>query len=58
MVFLSVENTAGLTAVEQIYGTIDAIQMVWPDSAGNLPWTAGYRNPPDAQPLLGPAPGR
>jgi hypothetical protein len=29
---------------------------VWPDSTGKLPWEEGHRNPPHAQPLLGPRP--
>jgi hypothetical protein len=45
-----------LVAVRQVYGTFSAVQMVWPDSAGRFPWDAGYTNPPDAQPLLGPLP--
>ena len=58
VVFIRAENTTGLTAVGQIYGVVEAIQMIWPDSAGNLPWTEAYRNRPDAQPLLGPMPDR
>jgi hypothetical protein len=52
--FVAVENTTGLTAVAQVYGRVDAVQMVWPDSTGRMPWAEGYRNPPGAQPLLGP----
>jgi hypothetical protein len=58
VVFLAVEDTSGLTAVEQVYGRVQAVQMVWPDSTGRLPWEDGYRNPPKAQPLLGPRPDR
>jgi hypothetical protein len=54
--FIAVEDASGLTAVDQVYGTVTAIQMVWPDSAGHLPWIPGYRNAPDAQPLLGRTP--
>jgi hypothetical protein len=54
--FLGVDDSSGLTAVEQVYGRVDAVQMVWPDSDGHLPWAAGYKNPPNAQPLLGPLP--
>ncbi len=54
VVFIAVENTARLTAVQQVYGRVEAVQMVWPDSTGRLPWDEGYRNPPDTQPLLGP----
>jgi hypothetical protein len=56
VVFLQAQRTELLTAVEQIYGGVDALQLVWPDSTGRLPWQPGYRNAPDIQPLLGPAP--
>jgi hypothetical protein len=56
--FIAVEDTSGLTAVVEVYGSVIAVQMVWPDSAGHLPWVEGYPNPPEAQPLLGPAPAR
>jgi hypothetical protein len=56
--FLAVEDASGLTAVEQVYGRVEAVQMVWPDSAGHLPWTDGYRNPPHVQPLLGARPAK
>lgn len=54
VVFIQVEDDDGLTAVDQVYGRVDALQMVWPDSAGRLPWEAGYRNGAHDQPLLGP----
>ena len=54
--FLAVEDTSGLTAVVEVYGSVTALQMVWPDSAGHLPWEEGYANTAEAQPLLGPAP--
>jgi hypothetical protein len=50
---LEVEDKAGLTAVEALYGQVSALQIVWTDSAGRLPWDAGYNNPPGSQPLLG-----
>ena len=56
VVFLSVEETGRLTVLEQCYGSVDALQLVWPDSTGTLPWQEGHRNPPGAQPLLGPVP--
>jgi len=56
VVFIRVDDDRGLTAVGQVYGRVQAVQMVWPDSTGRLPWVVGYRNPPDAQPLLGPVP--
>jgi|tagenome__1003787_1003787.scaffolds.fasta_scaffold19999600_1 hypothetical protein len=54
--FIRAEDTERLTAVEQIYGQVSALQMIWPDSTGRLPWQDGYRNPSGAQPLLGPLP--
>jgi hypothetical protein len=51
--FIRAIDVSGLTAVTQVYGQVEAVQMVWPDSAGRLPWHVGYRNAPDAQPLLG-----
>ncbi len=56
VLFLSVVQDEELTAVRQVYGTCSAVQMVWPDSSGRFPWDAGYNNPPDVQPLLGPRP--
>ena len=56
VVFLAVEDTARLAVVEQLYGSVDALQLVWPDSTGTLPWEEGHRNPPGSQPLLGPRP--
>lgn len=54
--FLAVQDTRGLTAVEQVYEQVQAVQMVWPDSVGRLPWQEAYNNSPDAQPLLGDRP--
>lgn len=56
VVFLDVVQDEQLVAVRQVYGHCSAVQMVWPDSAGHLPWVPGYNNPADAQPLLGPRP--
>ena len=53
VVFVHAADTDRLTAVAQVYGRVDALQMVWPDSTGRLPWETGYRNGPDVQPLLG-----
>ena len=57
VVFLAVTDLARLTVAEQFYGSVQALQLVWPDSTGRLPWQEGHRNPPSAQPLLGPLPG-
>jgi hypothetical protein len=56
VIFLAVSDTSRLAAVEQVYGEVQAVQMVWPDSSGRLPWTDGYNNPPEAQPLFGLGP--
>jgi hypothetical protein len=50
---IAVTDTSGLTAVESLYGDVRAVQLVWTDSRGNLPWDAAYANPPGSQPLLG-----
>jgi hypothetical protein len=54
VVFIPVHDVSGLAAVRQVFGQIEAVQMVWSDSAGRLPWHSGYANRADAQPLLGP----
>jgi hypothetical protein len=54
--FLQVHDDSGLTAVEQVYGRVEALQLVWPDSQGRMPWDDGHANPPEAQPFLGPVP--
>jgi hypothetical protein len=51
--FLRVDDTSGLTAVGQMYGVVNALQLVWSDSAGRLPWQPGFASPADRQPLLG-----
>ena len=51
---IAVSDTSGLTAVAQLYGDVRAVQVVWADSRGNLPWEPAYANPPGSQPLLGP----
>ena len=56
VVFLEVADTGRLAVAEQFAGSVDALQLVWPDSTGKLPWEEGHRNPPHAQPLLGPRP--
>src|SRR5689334_8369154 len=56
--FVNVTEIDQLTAVDQVYGSINALQMIWPDSRGNMPWQPGYTNGPLAQPFLGPLPAR
>ncbi|WP_170226461.1 DUF4262 domain-containing protein [Rudaeicoccus suwonensis] len=46
-----------LTAVAQVYGVpVQALQLIWPDSKGWLPWEPGYNNAAETQPFLGPLP--
>jgi hypothetical protein len=51
---IAVSDTSALTAVAGLYGDVRAVQVVWADSRGKLPWEPGYANPPGSQPLLGP----
>lgn len=53
MPVLAVLDKTDLTAVDAIYGDVPALQIVWTDSAGRLPWEPGYANPPGSQRLLG-----
>ena len=53
MPVITVSDTSDLTAAETIYGDVLAIQIVWTDSGGRLPWEPGYANPPGSQRLLG-----
>lgn len=54
--FVGVSDTSGLTAVEQVFGRVEALQLVWCDSHGAMPWEAGYVNAASAQPIWGPLP--
>jgi hypothetical protein len=56
VVFLQVTEAERMALAEQFDGSVEALQLVWPDSTGLLPWQEGHRNPPGAQPLLGPRP--
>ena len=53
MPVLAVQDKRDLTAVEAICGDVPALQIVWTDSRGHLPWEPDYANPPGSQPLLG-----
>ena len=53
MPVIEVSDTSDLTAVDAIYGDVQALQVVWTDSHGHLPWEPGYANPPGSQRLLG-----
>jgi hypothetical protein len=55
VVFLSADDVSGMTATTEIVRTFTALQLVWPDSAGHLPWEGDYRNSRTSQPLLGAA---
>ena len=52
--FIEAVDVSGLTAVSTIYGSVDALQLVWCDSAGRLPWDDGYSQDASPQTLLGP----
>ena len=54
MPVLGVVDKSDLTAVDALYGDVPALQIVWTDTAGRLPWEFGYANPPGSQRLLGP----
>lgn len=54
MPVLPVLDKTDLTAMEAVYGDVPALQIVWTDSAGRLPWEPGYANPAGLQRLLGP----
>jgi Domain of unknown function (DUF4262) len=47
-----------LFVATDLYPQVEALQVIWPDSRGRLPWDDGYPNPLAAQPLLGPLPDR
>ena len=51
--FIQVEDASELTAVEQVYGAVNALQLVWSDSSGRLPWQPGFGPGADRHPLLG-----
>ena len=53
MPVIAVSDKGDLTAVDAIYGDVPAVQVVWTDSGGRLPWEPDYANPPGSQPLLG-----
>lgn len=53
MPVLDVVDKSDLTAVEAIYGDVPALQIVWTDSRGRLPWEPDYANAPGSQRLLG-----
>ncbi|WP_203138006.1 DUF4262 domain-containing protein [Microbacterium sp. JZ31] len=56
VMFITAEDVTGMTAATAIVGEFRALQLVWPDSTNTYPWEPGYRNPHEAQPLLGTMP--
>ncbi|GAB7191893.1 hypothetical protein NUM3379_26010 [Kineococcus sp. NUM-3379] len=52
------EELQAMIAVHALDGRIEAVQVVWTDSAGRLPRHPGYDNPPDRQRLRGPVPAQ
>lgn len=52
MEVLDVVDKSDLTAVRAILGDVPALQIVWTDSRGRLPWESSYANPPGSQRLL------
>lgn len=58
MPIIEVRDQSALTAVDELYGEVSAVQIIWTDSKGRLPWEPEYANPPGTQPLLGERPDR
>jgi hypothetical protein len=56
MPVIEVVDISDLTAVVDLYGDVPALQVVWTDSRGHLPWEDGYANPRGSQSLLGRRP--
>lgn len=47
-------QTTDMNMVRTLYGTVaTAVQIVWPDTEGKMPWNTGYALPKEVQPLLG-----
>jgi hypothetical protein len=51
-----IDPASHLLAAVNLYAEIEALQVIWPDPSGRLPWDDGYPNPPEAQPFLGVLP--
>jgi hypothetical protein len=49
MPVLRVEDKSDLIAVEAICGEVPALQIVWTDSRGRLPWDPDYANASGSQ---------
>ncbi|MFC3241248.1 DUF4262 domain-containing protein [Gordonia humi] len=51
---IGVIDTSALRITKLVFGqSFVAVQLVWPDRDGRLPWDRGYDLAPDEQPLLG-----
>ncbi|PYE15413.1 uncharacterized protein DUF4262 [Williamsia limnetica] len=46
-------TTSDLRVATSVYGSVSAWQLVWPDAAGQYPWSAGYGIAKTVQPLAG-----
>ncbi|WP_223690957.1 DUF4262 domain-containing protein [Leifsonia poae] len=55
VVVIDAVSVDGLTAVRELYGEAEAVQLVWSDGSGRFPGEAGFAAP-GAQPLLGDLP--
>lgn len=51
-------DSRDLLLVNYLYPQWSAVQIVWPDAAGRLPWEPGCTLSPAAQPLRGTAPAK
>ncbi len=59
IVFTRVDDVSELDAISLVYPDlerVEAVQLVWTDSTGRLPWHPGYNNSLDQQRLRGPVP--
>ncbi|MGK9272319.1 DUF4262 domain-containing protein [Williamsia muralis] len=53
LVAIEALTTSDLRVANRVYGSVSAWQLVWPDSAGLYPWSAGYGIAKTVQPLAG-----
>jgi hypothetical protein len=51
---IKMTDTSDLNSVRAVYGSLEeAHQIVWPDTAGRMPWAPGYDLAHEVQPLHG-----
>lgn len=55
---LPVADTSDLVTAREVYPDVEAVQLVWPDGRGMLPWQRGYDHDRWPQPLVAPSPAR